>query len=194
MRQLFSGIGAGMHARLRTILRGSALAIALAAMVTMPLAVAKAADTDNTLVIELSNGGKVEVELLPNLAPKHVERVKTLAAQKFYDGIVFHRVIPKFMAQTGDPDGNGTGGSKLGNLDAEFTPYTYKRGTVGAARTQSPNTANSQFFICYNDTGCAHLTGQYTVWGQVTSGMEHIDKVAGRQDKMEKVYLKSNPR
>ena len=155
---------------------------------------AQAASPDNTLIIELSNGGKLEIELQPGIAPKHVERVKTLVAQKFYDGIVFHRVIAGFMAQTGDPDGKGTGGSKLPDLAAEFSQYVYKRGTVGAARTSNPDSANSQFFICYNDKGCAHLTGQYTVWGQVASGMDHVDKIRGPQDKMTKVYLKSAPR
>lgn len=148
----------------------------------------------NTLVIELSNGGRVEIQLLPKIAPKHVERIKTLAAKKFYDGIVFHRVIPGFMAQTGDPKGNGQGGSDLPDLPAEFNEYVYKRGTVGAARTQNPNSANSQFFICYNDNGCRHLTGQYTVWGQVLRGMAHVDKISGPKDRMSKVYLKSKPR
>lgn len=148
----------------------------------------------NTLVIELTNGGRVEIKLMPDQAPKHVERIKTLAAQKFYDGIVFHRVIPDFMAQTGDPKGNGQGGSKLPDLPAEFNEYVFKRGTVGAARTQNPNSANSQFFICFNDNGCQHLTGQYTVWGQVLRGMAHIDKITGPKDRMTKVYLKSKPR
>jgi peptidylprolyl isomerase len=171
------------------------LILAMCALVlAWPLAAASAADPDNTLVIELTNGGKVEVELLPKLAPKHVARIKKLTTKKFYDGIVFHRVIPDFMAQTGDPDGNGRGGSKLPDLEAEFTGYVFKRGTIGAARTSNPNSANSQFFICYNDTGCKHLSGQYTVWGQVSSGMEHVDKVAGRKDRMAKVYLKSKPR
>lgn len=148
----------------------------------------------NTLVIELSNGGRVEIQLFPKRAPKHVERIKTLAKQKFYDGIVFHRVIPGFMAQTGDPDGNGQGGSKLPDLPAEFNEYVFKRGTVGAARTQDPNSANSQFFICFDNSGCSHLTGQYTVWGQVLRGMAHVDKITGPNDRMVKVYLKSNPR
>ncbi|MFT7575492.1 MAG: peptidylprolyl isomerase [Alphaproteobacteria bacterium] len=178
--------------------------LALCALaISVPLGAANAQKTNaevlaeinkNTLVIELSTGGKVELQLFPKRAPKHVERVKTLVAQKFYDGIVFHRVIPGFMAQTGDPDGNGQGGSKLPDLPAEFNEYVFKRGTVGAARTNDPNSANSQFFICYNNNGCSHLTGQYTVWGQVLRGMVHIDKVAGPKDKMTKVYLKSNPR
>ncbi len=179
------------------------LILALCAItLALPVAFAHAADpkavlaeiNKNTLVIELTNGGRVEIKLLPKLAPKHVERIKTLVATKLYDGIVFHRVIPGFMAQTGDPQGNGQGGSKLPDLPAEFNEYTFKRGTVGAARTQDPNTANSQFFICFNDDGCRHLTGQYTVWGQVLRGMAHVDKITGPKDRMTKVYLKSKPR
>jgi peptidylprolyl isomerase len=169
-------------------------ACVLGALLMVPLVAAKAADPSNILVIELSNGGKVEIELLPSQASGHVKRIKRLANEKFYDGIVFHRVIPGFMAQTGDPQGNGTGGSSYPDLKAEFTGYPFRRGTVGAARTRNPNTANSQFFICFNDSGCAHLTGQYTVWGQVISGMSAVDKIRGPQDQMTKVYLKSNPR
>jgi peptidylprolyl isomerase len=139
---------------------------------------AKAADSKETLQLELSTGGSVVIELMPDIAPKHVERIKALATEGFYDNIVFHRVISGFMAQTGDPTGTGTGGSKYENLPAEFSNYTYKRGTVGMARTASPDSANSQFFICFNDTGCTSLTGQYTVWGQVTSGMEYVDAIA----------------
>jgi peptidylprolyl isomerase len=128
------------------------------------------------LVIELKTG-KVVIQLRPDLAPKHVERVKTLAAQGFYNGIKWHRVLDGFMAQTGDPTGTGEGGSKLPDLPAEFSSYPYKRGTVGAARTSDPNSANSQFFICFDDSGCSGLTGQYTVWGQVVSGMENVDKI-----------------
>jgi peptidylprolyl isomerase len=177
-----------MHALIKA---GAALLAAL-----LFTTAAQAAAPENTLVIELTNdkSAVVEIELLPKLAPGHVERVKKLARAKFYDGIVFHRVIPGFMAQTGDPDGNGTGGSDMPDLKAEFSGYTYKRGTVGAARTANPDSANSQFFICFDDSGCAHLTGQYTVWGQVISGMEHIDKIIGPSDRMWKVYLKSEPR
>lgn len=139
---------------------------------------AKAADPANTLQMEVSSGGTVVIELLPDIAPKHVEQIKTLTNQGFYNGIIFHRVISGFMAQTGDPTGTGTGGSELANLPAEFSDYAYKRGTVGMARSASPDSGNSQFFICFSDTGCSSLTGQYTVWGQVTSGMEHIDAVA----------------
>ncbi len=138
----------------------------------------QAADPANTLQMEVSTGGTVVIELLPDIAPKHVERIKTLAAEGFYDGIVFHRVISGFMAQTGDPTGTGRGGSKYPDVPAEFSQYKYKRGTVGMARSQNPDSANSQFFICFTDTGCSFLTGQYTVFGQVTSGMEHIDEVS----------------
>ncbi len=155
------------------------------------------ADPKNTLVIELKTG-KVMIRLRPDLAPKHVERVKTLAKQGFYNNVVFHRVMEGFMAQTGDPTGTGTGGSKLPDLPAEFTKEVYKRGTVGAARTNNPNTANSQFFICFNDQGCRGLTGQYTVWGQVIEGMENVDAIkrgapgsgtVSGPDKMLKVYI-----
>jgi peptidylprolyl isomerase len=132
---------------------------------------------DNTLTLVTSQG-PVVIQMLPNIAPKHVDRIKTLADQHFYDGVIFHRVIDGFMAQTGDPTGTGTGGSKLPDLQAEFTPYKYKRGTVGMARTGDPNSANSQFFICFTDDGCSFLTGQYTVWGQVVSGMDNVDKLA----------------
>lgn len=138
---------------------------------------ALAADPENTLNLELTTG-PVVVELLPNLAPKHVERIKELARTGFYDGLKFHRVIDGFMAQTGDPQGTGSGGSDKPDLKAEFSDYMYKRGTVGMARTNNPDSANSQFFICFTDDGCTFLTGQYTVFGQVTSGMENVDKVA----------------
>jgi peptidylprolyl isomerase len=105
-----------------------------------------------------------------------VARIKQLVNEKFYDGIIFHRVIEGFMAQTGDPTGTGTGGSNYPDLKAEFTSTHFGRGAVGAARTMAPDTANSQFFICFQD--CGMLNGQYTVWGQVTSGMEFVDKVA----------------
>lgn len=139
---------------------------------------AAAADPANTVNMEVSSGGTVVIELMPDVAPKHVERIKTLASEGFYDGIVFHRVISGFMAQTGDPTGTGTGSSKYPDLPAEFSETEYKRGTVGMARSANPDSANSQFFICFTDTGCSFLKGQYTVLGQVTSGMEFIDKVA----------------
>jgi cyclophilin family peptidyl-prolyl cis-trans isomerase len=132
-------------------------------------------DTADTLHLELATG-RVVIKLRPDLAPKHVERVKQLAAEGFYDGTPFHRVIEGFMAQGGDPTGTGTGGSKLPNLPAEFTRAAkFVRGTVGAARTNEPNTANSQFFIMFAPS--PHLDGQYTIWGQVTEGMELIDRL-----------------
>jgi peptidylprolyl isomerase len=166
--------------------------VALVLLALASVARAQAPDPNSTLVIELKTG-KVLVKLRPDLAPKHVERAKTLARQGFYDGIKFHRVIDGFMAQTGDPTGTGTGGSKLPDLPAEFTREVYKRGSVGAARTSDPNSANSQFFICFGD-GCRGLTGQYTLWGEVIEGMEHVDKIAKGEpprqpDVMQKVYL-----
>jgi len=147
--------------------------IAGAALASAPLSVACAAD-DNTLNITLKDG-VVVVKLRPDLAPKHVAQVKALAKDHFYDGIVFHRVIDGFMAQTGDPTGTGTGGSKLPNIPAEFSQAPFKRGTLGMARSQSPNSANSQFFICFGDA--SFLNGQYTAFGEVTSGMEFVDKI-----------------
>ena len=132
----------------------------------------------DTLDLKLSTGGTVRIELLSDRAPMHVDRIKTLAGNGFYDGIIFHRVIPGFMAQTGDPTGTGRGGSDKRDLPAEFSDYSYRRGTVGAARTANPDSANSQFFICYTDDGCSFLTGKYTVFGQVVEGMEFVDAVA----------------
>ncbi|MGH6815302.1 MAG: peptidylprolyl isomerase [Hyphomicrobiaceae bacterium] len=134
----------------------------------------KARDAQSTLILELKTG-KVTIRLRPDLAPKHVERVKLLAKEKFYDGLKFHRVIAGFMAQTGDPTGTGSGGSKYPDLPAEFSKEPFTRGTIGAARTDDPNSANSQFFIAFGDT--SHLNGKYTVWGQVTEGMEHVDRI-----------------
>lgn len=125
------------------------------------------------VVLETSKG-QVEIEMKPELAPNHVARITELVKQGFYDGIIFHRVIPGFMAQTGDPTGTGMGGSGE-NLNAEFTDYEYIEGTVGMARAMNPNSADSQFFICFE--GCSHLTGQYTVWGQVTGGMDVVRKI-----------------
>lgn len=137
--------------------------------------VAKAADPENTILMEISSGGTVVLELKPDVAPKHVERIKKLAREGFYDGIIFHRVIDGFMAQTGDPTGTGTGGSKYGDLPAEFNNENFGRGTVGMARASSPDSANSQFFICFED--CSFLNGQYTVFATVTEGMDFIDAV-----------------
>jgi peptidylprolyl isomerase len=172
-----------------------AISLMLAAIALATAARAQAPDPQNTLVIELKTG-KVLIKLRPDLAPKHVERAKALAKQGFYNGLKFHRVIDGFMAQTGDPRGDGTGGSNLPDLPAEFTPEVYKRGSVGAARTQNPDTANSQFFICFGD-GCRSLTGQYTLWGEVVQGMEHVDKITRGEpprnpDVMQKVYLLSD--
>jgi peptidylprolyl isomerase len=132
-------------------------------------------DPENTLYLDLK-GGRVVIQLLPDLAPKAVARVKELTREGFYNNTPFHRVIPGFMAQGGDPTGTGTGGSKLPNLPAEFTNKAhFLRGTVGAARTQDPNTANSQFFICF--APAPFLDGQYTIWGRVVSGMEYVDQI-----------------
>ena len=128
---------------------------------------------DYRLVFNLSSGGDVVIKLRPDLAPGHVERIKTLTESGFYDGVLFHRVIPGFMAQGGDPTGRGTGGSDLPNLKAEFSREPHVRGTCSMARTPDPNSANSQFFNCFDDAG--FLDGQYTVWGEVESGMEHVD-------------------
>jgi peptidyl-prolyl cis-trans isomerase B (cyclophilin B) len=126
------------------------------------------------LILELKDG-PVKIKLRPDLAPNHVERIKTLAGQGFYDGVVFHRVIPGFMAQTGDPTGTGSGGSELPDLKAEFSNEKHVKGTVSAARTQNPNSANSQFYICFDDA--PWLDRQYSVWGQVVEGMDVVDKI-----------------
>ena len=130
------------------------------------------ADAD-TLTLTLSSGGDVVIKLRPDLAPGHVERITTLARDGFYDGVTFHRVIPGFMAQGGDPKGTGMGGSDLPDLKAEFNAEPHVRGACSMARSQNPNSANSQFFICFDDA--RFLDGQYTVWGEVTEGMEHVD-------------------
>ena len=130
------------------------------------------ADLENTLYIDLPKG-RVTVELRPDLAPQHVARVKELAREGFYDGTPFHRVIDGFMAQGGDPTGTGTGGSKKPNLRAEFSKEKHIRGTCSMARSSSPDSANSQFFICFGEA--PWLNGQYSIWGLVTAGMEHID-------------------
>jgi cyclophilin family peptidyl-prolyl cis-trans isomerase len=131
-------------------------------------------DPENTLIMETTKG-KVVIQLRPDLAPKHVERIKQLAREGFYDGIVFHRVIDGFMAQTGCPQGTGTGGSKYGNLPAEFNAEPHVRGVCSMARAQNPNSANSQFFICFGDA--TFLDKQYTAWGKVIEGMENVDKI-----------------
>jgi cyclophilin family peptidyl-prolyl cis-trans isomerase len=130
-------------------------------------------DMENTLIMETTHGRTV-IALRPDLAPAHVARIKELARQGFYDGIVFHRVIDGFMAQTGDPTGTGMGGSGK-KLKAEFSREPHVRGTASMARAQNPDSADSQFFICFDDA--RFLDGQYTVWGQVIEGMENIDKI-----------------
>src|ERR1044072_922775 len=131
------------------------------------------ADEKNILVLALDSGGDVVIRLRPDLAPGHVARIRELTEEGFYDDVVFHRVIDGFMAQGGDPTGTGTGGSDKPNLPAEFSGEPHVRGTASMARAQNPDSANSQFFICFDD--CAFLDRQYTVWGEVIEGMEHVD-------------------
>ena len=129
---------------------------------------------ENTLVLETTQG-RVVIEMRPDLAPGHVAHIKKLVGEKFYDGIVFHRVIEGFMAQTGCPSGTGTGGSSYPDIKAEFNAEPHVRGTASMARSSSPNSANSQFFICFDDA--SFLNKQYTVWGKVTEGMDNVDKI-----------------
>jgi peptidylprolyl isomerase len=129
---------------------------------------------DNTITMQLKTG-PVKIELRTDLAPLHVARIRELTKEGFYDGVVFHRVIPGFMAQTGDPTGTGSGGSKKPNLKAEFSREVHGRGTCSMARSGHPDSANSQFFICFDDA--PWLDGKYTVWGRVVEGMEHIDAI-----------------
>lgn len=132
-------------------------------------------DPENTLVLDTTKG-KVVIECLPERAPNHVEHIKELAREEFYDGVVFHRVIDDFMAQGGDPTGTGTGGSSKPNLKAEFNDEPHVRGVCSMARSQHPDSANSQFFICFDDVG--FLDRQYTAWGRVIEGMENVDQFA----------------
>ena len=132
-----------------------------------------ASDPENTLILETTKGS-VTIALRPDLAPGHVKQIKELVRKKFYDGIVFHRVIEGFMAQTGCPQGTGTGGSGQ-KLKAEFSKEKHVRGTASMARAQNPDSGDSQFFICF--AAAPFLDGQYTVWGQVTEGMENVDKI-----------------
>ncbi len=137
-------------------------------------------DPQNTVYLDLKSG-RVVIKLLPDIAPKHVERVKLLCHEHFYDNTPFHRVIPGFMAQGGDPTGTGQGGSKYPDLPAEFSnTQHFLRGTVGAARTANPNSANSQFFIMFAPS--SHLDGQYTIWGQVVDGMQYVDQIKSSDD------------
>ncbi len=148
-------------------------------------------DPNNTLYLDLKDG-RVVIKLMPDIAPNHVARIKELTKKGFYNGLVFHRVIDGFMAQTGDPTGTGSGGSDLPDLKAEFNDYNFGRGAIGAARTNNPDSANSQWFICFDD--CSFLNKQYTVWGQVVSGMEFVDKITrgeppSNPDKIVKLQL-----
>ncbi|EGP07633.1 peptidyl-prolyl cis-trans isomerase [Bradyrhizobiaceae bacterium SG-6C] len=152
------------------------------------------ADAENTLILETTQG-PVTIEMRPDLAPGHVEHIKKLVREGFYDGIAFHRVIEGFMAQTGCPNGTGTGGSKYPNLKAEFNAEPHVRGTASMARAANPDSANSQFFICFDDA--RFLDKQYTVWGKVTSGMENVDKIKRGEpvqnpDKIVKAHMASD--
>ncbi len=163
-------------------LRSLALAVGLS--LSASAGASAAPDPENTLLIDMDDG-QIVIEMRPDLAPNHVARIKELTREGFYDGVVFHRVIEGFMAQTGDPTGTGMGGSTYPDLDAEFTQTPFVRGTIGMARTSDPNTANSQWFICFDD--CSFLNGQYTVWGKVVEGMDVVDKIkrgAGQSGKV----------
>jgi peptidylprolyl isomerase len=151
-----------------------AVALTAAFLLLASAAAAQTPDPENTLVMQLGSG-TVTIALRPDLAPNHVERLKTLTRQGFYDGVVFHRVIAGFMAQTGDPTGTGSGGSDLPDLKAEFSTTHFTRGVVGMARTPDPNSANSQFFIMYGDA--PGLNGQYTIIGEVVDGMQAVDAI-----------------
>jgi peptidylprolyl isomerase len=155
------------------------LAFALAFCATLGVVQGKAlaqakSDPQNTIILSTKDGD-VTIRLRPDLAPKHVAQIKTLVKRKFYDGLTFHRVIAGFMAQTGDPKGDGSGGSDLPNIPAEFSSAPFKRGTVGMARASDPDSANSQFFICFADA--SFLNHNYTVVGEVVSGMDVVDKI-----------------
>ena len=156
------------------LLHRFAAALAVALSLLAAPAMAQTADPENTLVMQLKDG-TVTIQLRPDLAPKTVEQVKALVRQKFYDGLVFHRVIAGFMAQTGDPTGTGSGGSTLPDLKAEFNKTPFKRGVLGMARTSDPNSANSQFFITFGDA--SFLNGKYTVFGEVVDGMDAVDAI-----------------
>jgi peptidylprolyl isomerase len=179
-------------------MRSSLPAAVLALLFAM--ASARAASPENTLYLDLKDG-RVVIELRPDLAPQHVQRIKRLVKEGFYNGLSFHRVITGFMAQTGDPKGDGTGGSKYPDLPAEFSQTPFTRGTIGAARASNPNSANSQFFICFEEA--SNLNGGYTVWGQVVEGMQFVDHIKKGQgaggmvsnpDKIVKMQLASDAR
>jgi cyclophilin family peptidyl-prolyl cis-trans isomerase len=160
--------------RIATLLMGILMSVSLSAGNA-----GAAPSPENTLLMQLKDG-VVVIELRPDLAPKHVARIKELTRQGFYDGLVFHRVIEGFMAQGGDPKGTGTGGSGV-KLPAEFSKQPFVRGTVGMARSQDPNSGDSQFFICF--APAPFLDGQYTVWGQVVEGMEFVDHIKRGDDR-----------
>lgn len=155
------------------MIRRHFLALGLLAALAPLAAKAQQTDPENTLIMELRDG-RVVIAMRPDLAPMHVARIKELTRKGFYDGSVFHRVIRGFMAQVGDPTGTGAGGSGQ-KLRAEFSREPHRRGTVSMARTSDPNSADSQFFICFDDA--PHLNNQYTVWGRVVSGMEFVDNI-----------------
>ena len=160
--------------RRRELVVALSLSAIAAGTLTYAPVVAETSEADNMLLIDTKDG-RITIKLRPDLAPKHVAQIKALTKKGFYNGIVFHRVIEGFMAQTGDPTGTGSGHSDLPDLAAEFTQTPFKRGTLGMARSQSPNSANSQFFICLADA--PFLNGQYTVFGEVTTGMDVVDKI-----------------
>jgi peptidylprolyl isomerase len=185
------------------VIRTLALAFTVCAALIVardPAAAQTKPDPQNTVILTTKDGD-VTIRLRPDLAPKHAAQIKALVQRKFYDGLTFHRVISGFMAQTGDPQGDGSGGSDLPNVPAEFSSTPFKRGTVGMARASDPNSANSQFFVCFADA--SFLNNQYTVVGDVVSGMEIIDKVKkGSQanngavtapDKIVKMRLATDP-
>ncbi len=155
------------------MLKSMLAACAIAFGASMAAEEVYAGDPENTLYLDLKDG-RVVIEMRPDLAPKHVARIKELTRQGFYDGLLFHRVIAGFMAQTGDPKGDGTGGSGV-NLKAEFSDEPFRRGTVGMARSSSPHSADSQFFICFART--RWLDNEYTVWGQVVEGMKYVGMI-----------------
>jgi len=159
-----------------TLIAAKPAAVVIPPLPSMAAPAAIAADPANTLNIELSNGGKVVIQMRPDLAPHHVERIQTLVRQGFYNGLKFHRVIPGFMAQGGDPKGDGSGGSNLPDLAAEFTNMPYLRGTVASARADKSDSANSQFFIMFAPN--MQLENKYTAWGRVVAGMDAVDKIA----------------
>jgi peptidylprolyl isomerase len=159
-----------------SLLLAGIFALALSpAFAQTPAPALAAPDLENMLVLDLSTGGRVTIQMFPTDAPAHVERIKTLTRQGFYNGVIFHRVIDGFMAQTGDPKGTGQGGSELPDLKAEFNRIPHLRGTVSMARTNEPDTANSQFFICFQPR--FSLDNKYTVFGRVTSGMQFVDAI-----------------